>query len=304
MVLIYIYTAYKCIVGYINNFLFCSRFKWYTFIRGGFVTRVFCYVLAATLYWHNLIASVAKDFVKEDLSFAISNEDDFPTDIKVMGLEDWGEDVSVGIFAPNNVRYPMWEELYPDSLREFVNKFFAKKLKPFLRSEPVPRKSKKPEAIQRVVGTTFTKFMQNPSRASLMKLCMDDAPKCGDAKNHFHQVVIRYEGSDEVVFGEMDMAYNDLPIETVLDGELPAYLFSAKGSKEITQISPAPADENDVIFFLKYRSSIRPTVSDRELDRREERKTKEQKKRKKEREEELKKRKAAKEGGTEGKDEL
>ncbi len=241
------------------------------------------------------MASIAKDYMKRGLTFALSNEEDFPTDIKMMGLEDWGEDVSVGIFAPNNVRYAMWEELYPDSLREFVDKYFDNDLKPYLRSEPTPRKSKKAELIQRVVGSTFSKFMQNPSRASLIKLCMEDAPKCDDAKKHFHEVVIRYEGSEEVVFGEINTAYNDLPVGTKLDGELPIYLFSAKGTKEITQVSPQPTDENDIIFFLKYRSSIRPTVSDRELQRRAERKEKEQKKRKKAREEELKKRKAAKE---------
>jgi len=253
-----------------------------------------CPVSIATSYWHNLVASVAKDYVKQDLTFAISNEEDYQEEIKLLGLEDWGEDVTVGIFASNNVRYPMWEELYPDSLREFVDKFFDDDLKPYLRSEPAPRKSKKPPPIQRVVGTTFTKFMQTPSQASLIKLCQDDVSKCGDAKKHLHEVVIRYEGSEEVIFGEINMAYNDLPVGTVLEGEFPIYLFSAKGSKEITQISPQPADENDIIFFLKYRSSIRPTVSDRELQRREEKKEREQKKRKKAREEEIKKRKAAK----------
>ena len=262
-----------------------------------------CVLSTATSYWHNLVASVAKDYVQQDLTFAISNEADYQDEIKLMGLEDWGEDVSVGIFAPNNIRYPMWEELYPESLLEFVDKFFDNDLKPHLRSEPAPRKSKKPPPIQRVVGSTFSKFMQTPSRASLVKLCQDDAPKCNDAKKHLHEVVIRFEGSKEVIFGEINMAYNDLPVGTALEGEFPIYLFSAMGSKEITQVSPQPSDENDIIFFLKYRSSIRPTVSDRELHRREEKKEREQKKRKKAREEEVKKRKAAK-AESDPKDEL
>lgn len=185
----------------------------------------------------------------------------------------------MGIFAPNNVRYPMQDELYPDSLREFVQDFLAGSLEPYLRSEPAPKKSKT-SLVETVVGTTFRKFMQNAKSASLVKLCMPEASGCEEAEEHFRQVVIRYEGSTEVVFGEMNMALNDVPVGTELDPDLPAYLFSAKGSNDIVQVSPKPTDENDIIFFLKYRNSIRPTVSDRELERRAERKRKEQKKRK------------------------
>lgn len=199
----------------------------------------------------------------------------------MLGMDDWGEDIIVGIFAPNSVRYPMKEELYADSLRDFVEDFLAGNLKPYLRSEPSPKKSKGAGAlVETVVGSTFQKFMRNAGSGSLLKLCMPEASGCKDAEEHFHQVVIRYEGSTEVVFGAMNMALNDLPVGTDLEPDLPAYLYSAKGSNEIVQISPKPADENDIIFFLKYRNSIRPTVSDRELDRRAERKKKDQKKRK------------------------
>lgn len=238
--------------------------------------------LSATTYWHNLIASVASSFPGQDISFAIANEDDFLTDIKVLGLEDWGEDISVGIFAPGNVRYPMKEELYQDSLREFIEEFLNGDLEPYLRSEPVPKKSKG-SLVQTVVGSTFNKFMNTPEKNSLIKLCMPDANGCEDAKKHFEQVVIRYEDS-EVVFGEMNLALNDLPVGTKTEGDFPIYLFSARGSKDIVQVSPKPTDENDIIFFLKYRNSIRPTVSDRELDRRAEKKKKEKQKRQKEKE--------------------
>ena len=235
----------------------------------------------ATKYWHNLIASVAKDFKNQDLTFAIANEEDFATDIKVLGMDDWGEDIIVGIFAPDNVRYPMKEELYQDSLRDFVTEFLDGSLEPYLRSEPVPKKSKKGALVETVVGTTFQKFMNNEKKASLIKLCMPEAKDCADAEKHYEQVVIRYEGSEEIIFGEMNMALNDVPIGTKLeDPELPAYLFSAAKSANIVQVTPRPADENDILFFLKYRNSLRPTVSDRELDRRAEKKKKEKKKRK------------------------
>lgn len=240
---------------------------------------------AATTYWHGIIATVANDFKEQDISFAIADEVAFPTDIKVLGMDDWGEDIIVGIFAPHNLRYPMKEELYPDTLREFVQSFLDGELKPYLRSEPVPKKSKW-SVVETVVGSTFQKFMRNEKAASLLKLCMPEANGCEEAEKHFEQVVIRYEGSQEVVFGEMNMAFNDVPAGTELDPDLPAYLFSAKGSSDITQVSPKPADENDILFFLKYRNSIRPTVGDRELERRAQKK-KDQKKQQRKNKQEL-----------------
>ena len=205
-------------------------------------------------------------------------------------MDDWGEDIVVGIFAPQNVRYPMKEELYADSLREFVQEYLAGDLEPHLRSESVPKKAAKGALVETVVGTTFKRFMGNSKKASLLKLCMPDANGCEEAEGHLEQVVIRYEGSQEVVFGEMNLALNDVPIGTPLDADLPAYLFSAKGSEEIVQVTPKPTDENDILFFLKYRNGIRPMVGDRELERRAEKKKKEQKKRR----EEAKKAKEAK----------
>ena len=167
------------------------------------------FICTATAYWHKLIASIATNFKEEDIYFAIANEEDFMTDIKLLGMEDWGEDVTVGIFAPQNVRYPMKEELYPETLREFVQDFLKGKLTPHLRSESVPRKSKG-ALIQTVVGSTFEKFMSNPSKNCLIKLCMPEAKDCEDAEKHFNEVVIRYEGSEEVIFGEMNMACDEL----------------------------------------------------------------------------------------------
>ena len=197
-------------------------------------------------------------------------------------MDDWGEDIIIGIFAPHNLRYPMKEELYSESLREFIKEFLSGDMEPYLRSEPAPKKVSKGSLVETVVGTTFNKFMSTPNKASLLKLCMPEANGCQEAEEHFEQVVIRYEGSQEIVFGEMNMALNDVPVGTKLDSEFPAYLFSAKGSDAIEQVSPQPTDENDILFFLKYRNALRPTVGDRELERRAERKKKEQKKRREE----------------------
>ncbi len=199
-----------------------------------------------------MIASVAKDFKtsKSKLSFAIAEEQDFQTDIKLLGLSDWGEDVAVGIFGKDGVRFPLKEELTSESLKEFVSDFVDKSLKPKLNSEPTP-KADKDSVIKKVVGNSFKKFMGDTSKNRLLKLCMPDAPQCKKANEYFAKVVARYEGSKEIVFGEMNMALNDVPPTVKIDSSLPSFLFARKGSKDIAAVSPKPTDDADLVFFLK-----------------------------------------------------
>ena len=66
----------------------------------------------------------------------------------------------------------------------------------------------------------------------------------------------------------MNLALNDLPAGITTDGELPAFLYSAKDSRETIQVSPKPQDENDLVFFLKFRHQIRPTKTEQEVEQR------------------------------------
>ena len=233
-----------------------------------------------TLYWHNLIASVAKDFQnnKKDLIFAIANEEDFEADIKILGLAETSGDAAVGIWAPGGLRYPLKEDdIDSDSLKKFVEDFLKGKVKARVNSEPKPRWSKN-ALIHKVVGSTFDNFVLNPAKSVMVKLCMPDNTDCKTAKTYYEKTAARFEGSDEITFMEMNLALNDLPSGVTTDGELPAFLFSPKGSREATQVSPKPVDEADLVFFLKFRHQIRPTKTEQEVDQRAKRKKNKQKK--------------------------
>ena len=189
---------------------------------------------------------------RKQLTFALADEKEFPTDLKVLGLADWGEDVAVGIFDQKGVRYSLKEELTADTLREFIEGFLDGDLRPHLNSEPIPKPTKG-NPIKKVVGNTFEKFMYDTSTNRLLKLCIPEAPDCGKAKEYFAKVVARYEGSEEIVFGEINMGLNDLPPSVKMDGDMPVFFLGHKGSKEIIQVAPRPQDDADLIFFLKVR---------------------------------------------------
>lgn len=62
---------------------------------------------------------IADDFSGQ-LTFAISDEDEFEDELKSLGLDDWGEDVAIAIWVSARVKYRMSEEYDSDSLREFI----------------------------------------------------------------------------------------------------------------------------------------------------------------------------------------
>lgn len=68
---------------------------------------------------------MAKDH--RDITFAIANEADFEDKLKDLGLDDTGEEISVGCFDDKGRRYRMEpdEEFSEDSLREFIEEFKA-----------------------------------------------------------------------------------------------------------------------------------------------------------------------------------
>ena len=102
----------------------------------------------------------------------------------------------------------------------------------------------------------------------MVKLCFPDNQDCRVAEAYYEKTAARFEGSDEIVFIEMNLALNNLPAGITTDGELPALLFSRKDAYDTIQVSPKPQDEADLVFFLKFRHQIRPTKMEQEVDQR------------------------------------
>ena len=74
--------------------------------------------------------------------FATANEADFPRDLQILGLSDWGEDVAVVLFATRPAKYHMTEELSHASLCQFIQDYLDGSLEPYLTSEVAPREDK------------------------------------------------------------------------------------------------------------------------------------------------------------------
>ena len=91
-------------------------------------------------------------------------------------------------------------------------------------------------------------------------LCISSVPECKEASQYYHTLAAQFRGIKDLVFAEMNIALNDPPLGTPVK-PLPAFLFSPRGSEEISQVTPQPKDDADLAFFLKWKQNIKPLRS-------------------------------------------
>nr|CAA68777.1 unnamed protein product [Mus musculus] len=136
---------------------------------------------AATQFWRNKVLEVAKDF--PEYTFAIADEEDYATEVKDLGLSESGEDVNAAILDESGKKFAMEpEEFDSDTLREFVTAFKKGKLKPVIKSQPVPKNNKGPVKV--VVGKTFDAIVMDPKKDVLIEF---PGVACNAARAYLYQ---------------------------------------------------------------------------------------------------------------------
>ncbi|XP_060103743.1 protein disulfide-isomerase A4 [Heteronotia binoei] len=194
----------------------------YYMVDFGFDYRV------ATQYWRSKVLEVAKDF--PEYTFAIADEEDYSTEIKDLGLIDSGEDVNAAIFDEGGKKYAMEpEEFDSDVLREFVLAFKKGKLKPIVKSQPIPKNNKGPVKI--VVGKTFDSIVLDPNSDVLIELY---APWCGHCKKLepiYLELGKKYKNQKNLVIAKMDATANDIANDSYKAEGFPTLYFAPSNNK-------------------------------------------------------------------------
>ncbi|XP_069318323.1 protein disulfide-isomerase A4 isoform X3 [Eulemur rufifrons] len=184
---------------------------------------------AATQFWRNKVLEVAKDF--PEYTFAIADEDDYATEVKDLGLSESGEDVNAAILDESGRKFAMEpEEFDSDTLREFVMAFKKGKLKPVIKSQPVPKNNKGPVKV--VVGKTFDSIVMDPKKDVLIELY---APWCGHCKQLepvYTSLAKKYKGQKGLVIAKMDATANDVTSDRYKVEGFPTIYFAPSGDKK------------------------------------------------------------------------
>uniref|UniRef100_A0A8C8R4S2 Protein disulfide-isomerase A4 n=1 Tax=Pelusios castaneus TaxID=367368 RepID=A0A8C8R4S2_9SAUR len=183
----------------------------------------------ATQYWRSKVLEVAKDF--PEYTFAISDEEDYSSEIKDLGLIDSGEDVNAAILDEGGKKYAMKpEEFDSDVLREFVLAFKKGKLKPIVKSQPVPKNNKGPVKI--VVGKTFDTIVMDPKTDVLIEFY---APWCGHCKQLepvYTELGKKYKNEKNLVIAKMDATANDVTNDHYKVEGFPTIYFAPSSNKK------------------------------------------------------------------------
>uniref|UniRef100_A0A3Q3FQF1 Protein disulfide-isomerase A4 n=1 Tax=Labrus bergylta TaxID=56723 RepID=A0A3Q3FQF1_9LABR len=167
----------------------------------------------ATQFWRSKVLAVAKDF--PEYTFVIADEEDYAEELKGLGLSESGEEVNVGIQGEGGKKYAMEpEEFDSEVLRDFVMAFKKGKLKPIIKSQPVPKNNKGPVKV--VVGKNFDDIVMDTQKDVLIEFY---APWCG----HWEK---------NLVIAKMDSTANDVPNENYKVEGFPTIYFAPSNSKQ------------------------------------------------------------------------
>ncbi|XP_029935147.1 protein disulfide-isomerase A4 [Myripristis murdjan] len=182
---------------------------------------------AATQFWRSKVLEVAKDY--PEYTFAIADEEDYSDELKSLGLSESGEEVNVAILGDGGKKFAMEpEEFDSEVLRDFVMAFKKGKLKPIIKSQPVP-KNKGPVKV--VVGKTFDEIVMDTKKDVLIEFY---APWCGHCKKlepDYLALAKKYKGEKNMVIAKMDATANDVPNDSYKVEGFPTIYFAPSNSK-------------------------------------------------------------------------
>ena len=220
-------------------------------------------LLSATQLIRQKVASVANDYKEAGLTFAVAAEDDFADLLKQFGLDESGEDVNIAILGEKDKKYPMEpQDFEVDMFRDFLDDFvdgeycmlsvtgrdllniyrafnnlfmlngwnvFPGKLKPRIKSQPVPKKKKGPVTV--VVGNNFEKIVMDKTKDVLIEFY---APWCGHCKAlepAYKELAKKYKKNKKLVIAKLDATANDVPENYASQG-YPTIYFAPTNKKD------------------------------------------------------------------------
>lgn len=158
---------------------------------------------------HN-VAKVAHKY--RDITFAISHENEYEDEIKLLGLDDAGEDVNTGFFMSPRERYVLAPEDEFDAgiLEDFIDDVLHGRREPVIKSQPIPTKQTSP--VITVVGSSFGELVTKSNQNVMIEFF---APFCGHCKSFepvYRELAQSFaSNSDQILFAKIDATANDYP---------------------------------------------------------------------------------------------
>ncbi|KAK7261363.1 hypothetical protein RIF29_27672 [Crotalaria pallida] len=144
-------------------------------------------------------------------------------------------------------------EVTTESIKVFGEDFLQDKLKPFLKSDPVPESND--DDVKIVVGNNFDEIVLDESKDVLLEIYAPWCGHCQALEPIYNKLAKHLRGIDSIVIAKMDGTTNEHP-RAKPDG-FPTLLFFPAGNKSFDPIT-VDTDRTVVAFykFIKKHASI------------------------------------------------
>lgn len=220
-----------------------------------------------TNYWRNRIMKVATQFQDRGLTFAVADRQEFQDELEEefgVSSSEGGDVPLVTIRTRAGQKYSMQEEFTRDgkSLEKFLEDYFAKRLKRYVKSEPIPESNDGPVKV--LVADTFDAIVNDPEKDVLVEFY---APWCGHCKNlepKYKELGEKLSGNPNIVIAKMDATANDVPPNYDVQG-FPTIYFVPSGQKDQPRRYEGGREVNDFITYLK-KEATNPLILDDSRD--------------------------------------
>lgn len=175
-----------------------------------------------TNYWRNRILLVAHKY--RNVTFAVSCKFEFENDLWRLGLNSTAYDHPfILAIDTNDVFYMMEANFSVDVFGKFVEDFVAGKLKPYIKSEPLPDDND--DSVKILVGKNFYEIMHN-DKDTFIQFYTPWCMVCLEFATAYEDLAL--EIGEDVVIAKMNVAANDYPTFISIKS-YPTFYLSRKG---------------------------------------------------------------------------
>ncbi|CAD5214912.1 unnamed protein product [Bursaphelenchus okinawaensis] len=206
-------------------------------------------------YWRKKVVPIAKKYLRQKYRFAVANEDEFIRELQEVGLGDSGLEHNVICFGFDGKKYPMRPEIYDEELEEnleaFMKDLSAGKVKPYVKSAPVPKDDNGP--VKTLVASNFERVLGDDKKDYLVEFY---APWCGHCKKFepkYNEIARKLKNDKALVLAKFDATANDPHEDFKVEG-FPTIYFAPGGLKSKPIKYTGNRDEKDLLSFMKKHS--------------------------------------------------